>query len=631
MTTEAYLTGWGSFLPGQPLDNEEVARRLGAPATGVGAALRERVLAANGIRTRHYALDDHGQPTMLNEQLATEAVRRALADRALPAHQVGMIAAATTQGDLLVPGFASMVHGRLGGGPMEVLSAGGVCASSVAALTAAVRAVRAGEHRAAVAVASELASRSLRQSRYDDRPSFDVEFLRWTLSDGAGAVVVEPVPHPERPSLRVDWTRVVSYAHEHPACMIAGMAGADPAVGQTWLDQPTVAGAAAAGQVRLRQDVRALPTLFQVGLREFINLVRAGRLDPAQVDHVLCHYSAEHFRKDIFRLLREANLMIDEARWFSNLATRGNTGAASILVALAECWHTGRLRPGDRMLLIVPESGRFSFGFAHLTCVAPPALPPGTPASVNTRAGTPAEHRATATASPLGAPRPEDDDPVRWTVLELAEVWTDFEQRLATVPVVRRIEDGTATLADYRRLLRHLRQQVVDGGQWLARAASNFSVEQFGLRSAAIQHATEEHRDFQLLEQDYVAVGGDLTEIQLASKNLGSEALSAFVFHRASQPDPIDLLGAMFVIEGLGAAKAARWARLLREQLRLTDDQVRFLRYHGDNDDDHFARLREALRSGVVDHRTAARIVTTARIVARLYVWQLTEVDHDQH
>jgi 3-oxoacyl-[acyl-carrier-protein] synthase III len=625
--TEAYLTGYGSFLPGSPLDNDEIVCRLGAPSSGAGAALRARVLAANGIRSRHYALDERGQPTMLNEQLAAEAVRRALADRGLAVEQVGMLATATTQGDLLVPGFASMVHGRLGGGPMEVLSAGGVCASSIAALASAARAVRAGEHRAAVAVGSELASRALRQPHYADRPSFDAEFLRWTLSDGAGAVVLQSAPRPDRPCLRLDWTHLVSHAHQHPACMIAGAADRDVTVGRTWLDQPTLADADRAGLARLRQDVRALPGLFQAGLREFVELVRSGRLDPARIDHVLCHYSAEHFRADIFRLLREVDLMIDESRWFSNLTTRGNTGAASIFVALAECWETGRVQPGDRVLLVVPESGRFSFAFAHLTCVAPPAAQQGAPDRAGALAGAPSSGVVGAvTASPLGQPRPDDDDPVRWTVMELARVWTHFESQLAAVPMVRRIEDGAATVTDYLQLLRNLRQQVVEGGRWLARAASNFSVELFELRSAAIRHAEEEHRDFRMLEEDYVAAGGELADIRSASKNAGSEALSAFVFHQASQQDPVDLLGAMFVIEGLGTAKAARWAHLLREQLGLTDEQMRFLRYHGDHDDDHFSRLRVLLRSGVVDHATARRIVTTARIVARLYAWQLEEV-----
>ncbi|HET6212394.1 MAG TPA: hypothetical protein VFE14_05925, partial [Micromonosporaceae bacterium] len=263
-------------------------RRLGAGAARAG--LRARVLAANGIRTRHFALDANGVPTMLNEELAAEAVLLAVKDRGVPLTSVSMLAAGTTQGDLPVPGFASMVHGRIGGGPMEVLSAGGVCASGVAALRAAAATVRLGEHEVAIAVGSELVSRALRESRYaaaDVPAGYDAEFLRWTLSDGAGAVVLEGAPRADGLSLRLDWTHLVSYAHEYPVCMRAGLAAgaAGPVPGQTWLDLPDAAAAERAGMFLLRQDVSVLPALFRVGLTEFVALVRAGRIVPDRVDH----------------------------------------------------------------------------------------------------------------------------------------------------------------------------------------------------------------------------------------------------------------------------------------------------------------------------------------------------------
>lgn len=618
MTREVFLTGCGAYLPGEPLDNDEIARRLGASGD---TGMRGRVLAANGIRTRHYALDEQGAPTMLNEELAAEAVAAALKDRGVSVTDVTMLAAGTTQPDLPVPGFAAMVHGRLGGRPMELLSAGGVCASGMAALRAAANAVRLGEHDTAVVVGSEFVSRALRESRYDaagaGKRGFDAEFLRWTLSDGAGAVVVEPRPRPDGPSLRLDWLHLVSHAHEHRVCMRAGTAdGGVPAAGTTWLDQPTAALAEEQGALLLRQDVRALPRLFQVGLREYAALVRDGRLDPSSIDHVLCHYSAEHFRGQIFGLLREANLMIDEERWFTNLHTRGNTGAASIFVMLEEAWRTGRFRPGEKILLIVPESGRFSFAFAQLTCVGPEPT-------------AAAKSQPAAAQSPLGAPTAGDDDAVRWAVLQLGQVWDEFARRLAAAPIIRRIESGTATVGDYRNLLLHLRQQVIDGGRWISRAASSFSADLFELRSAAIRHAAEEHRDFRLLERDYVAVGGVLEEIQSGRQNVGSEALSAFLFHRASLPDPVDLLGAMFIIEGLGTACADRWASLLREQLGLTADQTSFLHYHGGADAEHFEMLTDALRSGVVTRERAERIVRTAAVTARLYALQLEAIDDE--
>src|SRR5262249_17867828 len=200
LMTEAYITGVGAYLPGDPIDNEQLAEWFG-DGTARGAALQQRALAANGIKTRHYAVNGTGMTCMLNEELAARAAERALADRGLAVSAVRMLAPGTTQGDVLVPGFASLVHGRPGGGP-RLLSATGVCASGMAALKGAVSAVRLGEHPVAVAIGSELVSRSFTAGAADAPLAPDTTFLRWTLSDGAGAVVVEPEPRQNGLSLR---------------------------------------------------------------------------------------------------------------------------------------------------------------------------------------------------------------------------------------------------------------------------------------------------------------------------------------------------------------------------------------------------------------------------------------------
>lgn len=370
-TATAYLTGFGSYLPGDPVDNDGIVSRLGGD-DAVTERIRRRILDQNGIRQRHYALDEHGEPTELNEELAVKALQAAFADRGIAASDIRMLATATTMGDVLVPGFASMVHGRLGGGPMQLLSASGVCASSLAALDAAVSKVRLGDHPRVAVVGSELPSRSLRERRYEGiRAGMDAHFLRWMLSDGAGAVVVEFQPHPSKPSLRVDWVRHVSLAHEHEVCMRAGMTGAELEVGGSWQDVP-IADAAEAGMFLLRQDVSMLDELADAGIRQFEELVDIGLVDVRHLDHVLCHYSTNVFRDVAFEGLRRRIPTLDTDRWFSNLETRGNTGSASIFIALEEAWRTGRFAPGETILLAVPESGRFSYAFAHLTVVAPP-------------------------------------------------------------------------------------------------------------------------------------------------------------------------------------------------------------------------------------------------------------------
>jgi 3-oxoacyl-[acyl-carrier-protein] synthase III len=607
----AYITSVGSHLPGEPVGNDEITSYLGH--TGGSERLRRRMLDANGIEKRHYAIDRTGKTSMLNEEMAVAAIRSALGTRSLTPKDVGMLATGTTQGDLPVPGFASMVHGRLGGGPMELLSAGGVCCSGVAALRAAEAAVSLGRHRVAVAVGSELVSRSLRASRFPDAasPSLDAEFLRYMLSDGAGAVVIEPEPRRDGISLRIDWSHLVSHAHRFPVCMYAGAAGPGSiAAGSTWQDQPTPGDAHTAGMLNLRQDTSILGNIVALGVEEYVALVREGRLVPDQIDHLLVHYSSEYFRSDIVRLMSEAGLMIPEERWFTNLRTKGNTGAASIFIMLDEAFNGGRFQPGDRILLMVPESGRFSVSFVHLTCV-------------------------TAEVEARQEPTPGMSEPISlspstasgWLLEELALVWARFETQLSRVPIVSRIEGGQASLEDYRNLLYNLRQQVKEGARWITRAASSLTSEHTDLRAEFIEHAAEEQRDFRMLEDDFVNVGGDRSVIESGVKNAGSEALSAFMFNQAGRENPFDLLGAMYIIEGLGANKATRWMELLRDQLDLSPDQVRFLTYHGGADEEHTEKMFNILRSDLITPDIARSIVHTARVVARLYALQLEEVD----
>jgi hypothetical protein len=210
----------------------------------------------------------------------------------------------------------------------------------------------------------------------------------------------------------------------------------------------------------------------------------------------------------------------------------------------------------------------------------------------------------------------------------LARIWIDFESGLATVPLIARLLGGRLRVEDYRRLLLNLRQQVVEGSRWIARAASSLDAGHGELRSLFIRHAVAEHRDYLLLEKNYVAAGGDPALIAATPKNVGSEALSAWMFQAASQANPVGLLGAMFVIEGLGERLAAPWANAAQRQLGLADEAFTFLRYHGANDGDHLDMFGEALGLAVGTPAEADDVVRHARVTARLYRLQLEEIDH---
>src|SRR5690606_30167649 len=97
------------------------------------------------------------------------------------------------------------------------------------------------------------------------------------------------------------------------------------------------------------------------------------------------------------------------------------------------------------------------------------------------------------------------------------------------------------------------------------------------------------------------------------------------MFHKASQPNPFDLLGGMFIIEGLGNRVAGKWGRAIKQQLALQDNQVSFLIYHesSDSNENHFERFEKAIQSELLTREMAEKIVKTAKVVARLYKMQL--------
>jgi len=211
----------------------------------------------------------------------------------------------------------------------------------------------------------------------------------------------------------------------------------------------------------------------------------------------------------------------------------------------------------------------------------------------------------------------------------LMREWFNFERLLGGVPIIRRLDLATFTRSDYQRLLLNLRPQVVEGSRWISRCASSFDRDHADIRSVILRHAHDEHRDYEVLEQDFVAVGGDLATIRSQARNPGSEALHAFLMFKAGEPNPGGMLGAMWIIEGLGEKMASSWASRIEELTGCGSSATRFLRYHGGNDDSHMDKLYGLIDRICTSDRACADVVTTARVVARLYAWQLEEIDSE--
>lgn len=373
---DAYITGVGAFLPGAPVSVATMEDHLGRIG-GRDSLLGRRALRWNGVETRHYALGSDGAPTHSNAGMCAQAVRSALADAGLGVEDLQYLAAATTQGDYLVPGHAATVHGELGCQPLEIASFQSVCGASMMAAKAAWQAVRTGEHKTAVACAGEFSSRWFRPEFYEGSSLVDAkgrlraeaDYLRFTLSDGAGAVVIEPAPRPEGLSLRVAWIDVISLAGQFEPCMWAGASVEDRVEPlATWSHAGPLA-AHAAGAFGLLQDFDLLKRVIRAWVGVYLKKVDEGRIRPEEVDHLLCHYSARSLREEIVGLLTDTAGMIPETKWFSNLPTVGNIGSASLWVMLEAFLKDGRLKSGEKVLCVVPESGRAFVSFMMLEAV----------------------------------------------------------------------------------------------------------------------------------------------------------------------------------------------------------------------------------------------------------------------
>ncbi|MCY4045186.1 MAG: hypothetical protein OXE99_08900 [Cellvibrionales bacterium] len=230
--------------------------------------------------------------------------------------------------------------------------------------------------------------------------------------------------------------------------------------------------------------------------------------------------------------------------------------------------------------------------------------------------------------SPLGHRLEDAGEVPQWLGRAFADVWHGFHQTLTATPIVKAIESQTIDLTQYHAYLRNMREQVSQGGRWITRAASSMENSYVLLRNALIKHAAEEHQDFLMLEKDYVRTGGDEALLNSGQMNIGSQALSAFIFHEASKPNPVGIFGATFIIEGLGSHKAAFWSDCIQKSLGLNKEQTSFLYYHGEADEDHYENLIKILTSPFMTEANAIEARRIAKIVGRLYALQLEELDN---
>lgn len=365
-------------MPNEPVSNSEIEDIIGKVSDKSSKA-QTVVLRNNGIKTRYYAFRD-GKSTHSNAQLAAIAVE-ALFDDQLPLQKLQVLSAATSSPEQLLPSHASMVHGLIGDHPVEIISSTGACCTGLQAMKYAYMSVGSGDADVAVSCGSEKVSTWMHASRFQteadnmdqlsDNPiiAFEKDFLRFMLSDGAGGALLQNVPNKEGLSLKIEWIEIKSYANELATCMYAGSIKNEDGTLNGWNDLE-VTDWADKSVFAFKQDTRLLGDNIIARGGDFLSeLKEKYQLTTDKIDYYLPHMSSEYFKKEMIAYQQKIDLEIPVEKWFYNLTKVGNIGSASAYVMLEELFYSGKLKKGDHLLVMVPESARFTYGYMYLTAV----------------------------------------------------------------------------------------------------------------------------------------------------------------------------------------------------------------------------------------------------------------------
>lgn len=378
MSKSVYINKVTSYLPNLPINNEEMEDYIGMIG-GKPSRVRSIVLRQNGINTRYYGLDKGHKITHSNAQLAKEAVVKLFADGMVSADTT-LLACGTSTPDQLLPSHASMVHGELGNFPMEIFSSAGVCLTSLQALKICYSNILAGLHEKAVCVASELTSPALVSKFYDpehevthNNPdkdpymAFEKDFMRFMLSDGAGAVLVQDHPEGDHP-LKIEWIEMTSYANELPTCMFMASELQPDGRLKSWKEY-TPEEIKERGVLVGKQDIRQLKKhIIKYWVDHIETVLYKHNAKAEEIDYVIPHVSSMFFYEKLNDEIAARGIALTKEKWFTNLTSVGNIGSAAIYVALDELIRTKEIKQGQKILLLVPESGRFSYGAVLLIC-----------------------------------------------------------------------------------------------------------------------------------------------------------------------------------------------------------------------------------------------------------------------
>jgi len=379
--SQVYINATSAFFPNNPVSNDEMEEYLGY-IDGRPSKSKKIVLRNNGIVNRYYALEKGGKSTHTNAQMTALAVKELFKDDPEKLKEVELLSCGTSSPDQVMPSHGVMTHGWLPEAEaIEVVSPSGVCCAGMHAIKYAYLAIKTGDVKLAVATGSERFSGLLVSDVFEEEAqklkemeenpfiAFQKDFLRWMLSDGASAFLMSDKPNETGLSLRLDWIEGVSYANEMETCMYMGGEKMEDGTLKGFMDY-TPEEIMTKSIFSVKQDITLLSNnIVNLGGKKIKEIFDKKGMTSKDIDYFLPHISSDFFKSKIYDLVELYGGGIPYEKWFINLYTVGNVGAASVYLMINELFNSGRLKKGEKILLLVPESARFSYMYALLTVV----------------------------------------------------------------------------------------------------------------------------------------------------------------------------------------------------------------------------------------------------------------------
>jgi 3-oxoacyl-[acyl-carrier-protein] synthase-3 len=313
------ITGTGSFVPPRRLSNADLVAEL---ATQGVETSDEWIVERTGIRARHFAADG-----VYSSDLGLEAAKNALQAAGRNAKDVDLIIVATSTPDMVFPSTACILQNKLGANGCAAFDVQAVCSGFVYALTVADAMIQTGAAKCALVVGSEIFSRIL---DFKDRTTCVL------FGDGAGAVVLE--------------------ASDTPGILASDLHADGKHVGILCVPGNVAAGAIL-GDPFLKMDGQAVFKLA-VGVLEDAaraTLAKAGKTE-ADIDWLIPHQANIRIMQSTAKRLK---MSMDKV--VVTVDQHGNTSAASIPLALDWAVRSGKVKPGETLML-EGVGGGFTWG-----------------------------------------------------------------------------------------------------------------------------------------------------------------------------------------------------------------------------------------------------------------------------